>query len=74
MSRLSQPKSPTDMPYQSLKQERFFNANRSALEAKGVNVDEWNAASKGMKLPKYKSESHSYDHNRKKNKVVSRYK
>lgn len=35
------------MPYKSLKQERYFNANRSKLEAQGVDVDEWNKASKG---------------------------
>ncbi len=39
------------MPYKSLAQERYFNANRAKLEAQGVNVDEFNAASKGMKLP-----------------------
>jgi hypothetical protein len=39
------------MPYLSLKQERFFNANKVALEKKGVNVGEWNSASKGKKLP-----------------------
>ncbi len=40
------------MPYKSLAQERYFNANRGKLEAQGVNVDEWNQASKGKKLPK----------------------
>jgi hypothetical protein len=40
------------MPYKSLAQERYFNANKGKLEAQGVNVDEWNKASKGMKLPK----------------------
>ena len=40
------------MPYKSLKQERYFNANRKKLEKQGVNVNEWNQASKGMKLPK----------------------
>lgn len=40
------------MPYKSIAQERFFNANRSELEAKGVDVGEWNSASKGKKLPK----------------------
>ena len=40
------------MPYKSLAQERYFNANRKRLEAQGVNVDEWNQASKGKKLPK----------------------
>lgn len=39
------------MPYKSLKQEGFFNANRKKLEAKGVDVGEWNQASKGLKLP-----------------------
>lgn len=39
------------MPYKSLKQEEYFNVNRAKLEAQGVNVDEWNQASKGMKLP-----------------------
>lgn len=39
------------MPYKSLKQERFFNANRGKLEKQGVSVNEWNQASKGMSLP-----------------------
>jgi hypothetical protein len=39
------------MPYKSLAQERYFNANRSSLEKQGVNVDEWNHASKGASLP-----------------------
>ena len=39
------------MPYRSKAQEAFFNANRAKLERQGVNVDEWNAASKGKKLP-----------------------
>ena len=39
------------MPYASQAQERFFNANRAKMESQGVNVDEWNQASKGMKLP-----------------------
>lgn len=48
------------MPYESLAQERYFNANRSKLEAEGVNVDEWNKASKGMKLPKKKKKVHGH--------------
>jgi N-acetyl-beta-hexosaminidase len=40
------------MPYRSVLQEKFFNANRKKLEKKGVNINEWNAASKGKKLPK----------------------
>jgi hypothetical protein len=39
------------MPYKSKAQEKFFNANRKKLEAKGVNVSEFNKASKGKKLP-----------------------
>jgi len=39
------------VPYVSEAQRKYFNANRAALEREGVNVDEWNAASKGKKLP-----------------------
>ena len=39
------------MPYKCLAQERYFNANRGKMEAQGVNVDEWNAASKGEHPP-----------------------
>jgi len=39
------------MPYKSMAQERYFNANRAKLEKQGVSVAEWNAASKGKKLP-----------------------
>lgn len=42
------------MPYKSLAQERYFNANRAKLERQGVNVDEWNKSSRGMKLPAHK--------------------
>lgn len=62
------------MPYKSLAQERYFNANRGKLEAQGVDVDEWNAASKGKKLPiKLKGEAHSYDSSRPKKPLRSRY-
>jgi hypothetical protein len=40
------------MPYKSDAQRAYFNANRAKLEQQGVDVDEWNSASKGMKLPK----------------------
>jgi hypothetical protein len=39
------------MPYVSKAQEAYFNVNRKKLEAQGVDVDEWNKASKGKKLP-----------------------
>lgn len=41
------------MPYKSDAQRKFFNANRKEMEAQGVNVDEYNAASKGMSLPEH---------------------
>jgi hypothetical protein len=40
------------MPFKSQAQQAYFNANRAKLEQQGVSVDEWNSASKGMKLPK----------------------
>ena len=40
------------MPYKSLAQEKYFNAHRKDMESQGVNVDEWNKESKGLKLPK----------------------
>ncbi len=39
------------MPFKSKAQQGYFNANRKKLQAQGVSVDEWNAASKGRKLP-----------------------
>ena len=35
------------MPYKSIAQMRFFNANKAKMEKKGVDVDEWNKSSKG---------------------------
>lgn len=45
------------MPYVSDAQRKFFNANKAELERKGVDVDEWNSASKGMSLPEHSSKS-----------------
>ena len=39
------------MPYKSKAQEAYFNIHKAELERKGVNVDEWNEASKGESLP-----------------------
>lgn len=39
------------MPFVSKAQQGFFNANKAKLEKKGVDVNEWNQASKGLKLP-----------------------
>jgi len=40
------------MPYKSKAQAAYFNIHKAELEKKGVDVDEWNAESKGKKLPK----------------------
>lgn len=42
------------MPYKSKAQAAYFNTHKKELERKGVNVDEWNSASKGLRLPKRK--------------------
>ncbi len=39
------------MPFKSEAQRRYFEANKSKLERQGVDVEEWEQASKGMKLP-----------------------
>lgn len=39
------------MPYASKAQVVYFNVNRKKLEKQGVDVAEWNHASKGKKLP-----------------------
>lgn len=40
------------MPYKSRAQAGYFHTHRRELEAQGVNVAEWDAASKGRKLPR----------------------
>ena len=45
------PKRVVDMPYASDAHRKFFNANRDKMEAQGVDVDEYNQASKGKNLP-----------------------
>lgn len=40
------------MSYKSEDQRKYFNANKKKLEKQGVDVDEWNQASEGLKLPK----------------------
>jgi hypothetical protein len=47
------------MPYKSKAQEAYFNIHKNELEKQGVNVDEWNKASKGMKLPEKVSKLNS---------------
>lgn len=45
------------MPYVSQAQEAYFNKNRKKLEAQGVDVDEWNKSSAGLKLPRHSPRS-----------------
>ena len=40
------------MPYKSEAQRKFFHANKKKLEKQGVNVEEWDRESKGLKLPR----------------------
>lgn len=47
------------MPYASQAQERYFHEHKAELEAKGVDVGEWDRASKGKKLPKRKGRGKS---------------
>jgi hypothetical protein len=39
------------MPFVSKAQQGYFNANKGKLDKQGVDVNEWNQASKGLKLP-----------------------
>lgn len=39
------------VPYKSVLQQRYFNANKAKLEKQGVDVDEFNKSSKGKQLP-----------------------
>lgn len=41
------------MPYKSQAQAAYFNIHKKQLEKQGVDVYEWNAASKGAKLPEH---------------------
>lgn len=44
------------MPYVSQAQQGYFHAHKAELEKQGVNVDEWDEATKGQKdLPKHVS-------------------
>lgn len=39
------------MPYKSKAQAAYFHKHKKQLEAQGVNVAEWDAKSRGKKLP-----------------------
>jgi len=60
------------MPFKSKAQAAYFNANKGKLEKQGVDVDEWNAASKGMKLPARTGNMHSADSRRDMNRKPER--
>ena len=45
------------MPYKSEAQRKYFHANAKKLEKQGVDVAEWDSASKGTKLPKKASKT-----------------
>jgi hypothetical protein len=45
------------MPYVSRAQAAYFNIHKKMMEKQGVDVDEWNAASKGKKLPEHVKKS-----------------
>lgn len=53
------------MPYKSKAQEAYFNIHKKELENQGVNVNEWNQASKGLKLPKKVNKLKSMKKNKK---------
>jgi hypothetical protein len=40
------------MPFKSKAQQGFMEAHRAEMEKHGVNMSEWEKASKGLKLPK----------------------
>ena len=40
------------MPYVSQAQEGYFHTHKKELERQGVDVDEWDQATKGKHLPK----------------------
>jgi hypothetical protein len=42
------------MPYKSKAQAAYFNIHKKELKKQGVDVDEWNKSSKGLKLPEKK--------------------
>ena len=58
------------MPYVSEAQRKYFNANKTKLEKQGVDVSEWNDASKGKKLPEHKKKKSEFagDHLKKHHK------
>ncbi len=46
------------MPYASKAQAAYFHIHRAELEKQGVNIEEWDAASKGKKMPEHAKSYH----------------
>lgn len=42
------------MPYKSRAQAGYFHTHKRQLEKQGININEWDEASKGLRLPKRK--------------------
>ena len=52
------------MPYKSLAQQGYFHTHKAQLERQGVDVGEWDAATKGKSLPRrasVKMKTHKVD-------------
>jgi len=49
------------MPYVSDAQRKYFHANKAKLEAKGVDVSEWDSSSKGKDLPEHAKKKKKHD-------------
>jgi hypothetical protein len=60
-----------NMPYKSKAQAAYFNMHKKKLESQGVDVNEWNESSKGMKLPEHVNERQHF-HKFVKDKVRSK--
>jgi hypothetical protein len=41
----------SNVPFKSKAQAAYFNIHKKELQKQGVDVNEWNSASKGKKLP-----------------------
>lgn len=50
------------MPYVSTAQRGYFHAHKAELERQGVNVGEWDKASKGKSLPEHKRKASALSH------------
>ena len=46
------------MPFRSLAQQRYFEANKAKLESQGVNVSEWEKSTGDKPLPERIGKTH----------------